>query len=514
MRKHSGRTAYYISENLVITEPPDLFGAPEPEQPPTVAPFKFGWMFDRAPGLAPAPRQEMIDKLVKLGKAMNDAPPGGDTTIPSGYTYLGQFIAHEISFDKTVSLDDEELSPESYRSPSLDLDSLYGIDPQQGESRMLYDDKNPARLKVGQTFAVPRANFEFEQDLPRNENTGTALIGDERNDENLPVAQTTVAFVKFHNKIVETLANKGCAQDQLFNCARVQVIKHFHCLIINDFLPRVLHEDVLNSVRANGPSIFRVSNAADSYMPLEFSAAAFRLGHSMVRDKYEWNHYHSHDIIGASEPVSELFSQTNFSGSIGKNGEPPRLTSDWIIDWRRFFDFTGFPKYDPPLTRNVASKIDTTLGFNLSRIPGFPPQSLTGDRRLLTSRNLLRGFAVGLLSGEEIAGRIGEPELTADELGPGAAFEGHTPLWYYILKEAETREQGKRLGKVGSRIVAETLVGLINASPFSLLKDPAWQPITGRVDPATNKPIFEMVDLLDFADVVDPVGAHLKELYG
>src|SRR5437868_2547981 len=276
MRKHWGRTAYYISQNLVITEPPDLFGAPEPEQHHAVAPFKFGWMFYRAPEVAPAQRQEMIDKLVRLGKLMNNAPPGSDSIIPSGYTYLGQFIAHEISFDKTVSLDDEELSPENYRSPSLDLDSLYGMNPQQGESRILYDDKNPARLKVGQTFAVPRANFEFEQDLPRNEDTGTALIGDERNDENLPVAQTTVAFIKFHNKIAETLASKGCAQDQLFNCAREQVVKHFHCLIIRDFLPRVLHVDVLNSVLANGPSIFQVSSAADSYMPLEFSAAAFR----------------------------------------------------------------------------------------------------------------------------------------------------------------------------------------------------------------------------------------------
>ncbi len=513
MRKHWGRTAYYISEDQVITEPADLFGAAaELAQPPAVPPFKFNWMFKRAPDLPPPQRREMIEKLLVLGEAMNAAPPGGDSAIPAGYTYLGQFIAHEITFDKTVSLDDEEISPEDYRSPSLDLDSLYGIDPQQGESTKLYDTGNPARLKVGPTFAVPRANFEFEQDLPRDKNTGVALIGDERNDENLPVAQTTVAFIKFHNQVVSTLASKGCPPEELFKRAHEQVIKHFHCLILKDFLPRILDVEVLKSVLANGPLLYKKTNQADSYMPLEFSAAAFRL-HSMVRDRYEWNHYHSHDIM-ESEPVAELFKQTNFSGSIGKNGEPPRLTSEWIIDWRRFFDFALFPKYDPPLARNVASKLDTTFGFNLGRIPGFNQQSLTGDRRLITARNLLRGFAVGLLSGEEIAKLIGAPILTADELGPGAAFGGQTPLWYYILKEAEMRGDGNHLGTVGSRIVAETFVGLINASSNSLLKDPGWQPICGRVNPATNEVTFEMVDLLDFADVVDPIGAYLKKLYG
>src|SRR5215204_3091423 len=180
---------------------------------------------------------ELYDGLVKLGLQMNDPAassglPPPDSNIPSGYTYLGQFIAHEITFDNSKEVPAPD--PESLRSPSIDLDGLYGDDPG-GE---LYEEGDNACLKVGLTDPGDAGN-KLRRDLPRREN-GVALVGDRRNDQNLAVAQTTVAFIRFHNKVVEALRKEGRGGDGLLERARAEVVRHFQWVVLHDFLPKLV----------------------------------------------------------------------------------------------------------------------------------------------------------------------------------------------------------------------------------------------------------------------------------
>jgi Animal haem peroxidase len=523
MKKHWERRAYYLTDGQIIREPTDLFGhsnhSAEEEKP---APFKFNFMFrrplDKRPRPIPKrPDEGMIESLMELAKKMSASPPVPNSSILSGYTYLGQFIAHEITFDKVP--DPLAANFDDYRSPSVDLDSLYGIDPSNRDNNPVYDQNDRDLLSIGTTLKTKQLNYAFENDLPRKP-TGEALIGDERNDENLPVAQTHVAFIKFHNQMVRFLRGQGVPADAVFDQAREQVIKAFQSIILDDFLRQIIDPEVLKDVREHGPRKFKVSEKKALYMPLEFSVAAFRFGHSLVRPTYEWNQYHSTEIVHAQAPIHHLFDQTHFSGSIGKESghppkkNPPKLTSDWVINWRHFFDFKDFPTYEPPHAQNKANKIDTSFGFDLTKIPGFPHQGLIDDRRLLPARNLLRGFHLGLMSGEQVARELelGKTELTPAELQLPEGLAGETPLWYYILKEAELRGQGDRLGKVGSTIVAETLVGLVDASQYSILHDKDWNPPLGRINPETNKKEIWMVDMLHFANTVDPIGQHLNSI--
>jgi hypothetical protein len=196
------------------------------------------------------------------------------------------------------------------------------------------------------------------------------------------------------------------------------------------------------------------------------------------------------------------------------------ILSEWIIDWRRFFSFEGLD-YEK-VAGNMARRIDTFFDLHLDQISGYPHHGLVGDCRSITVRNLLRGFSLGLPTGEEVARRLGETPLTPDQIASAqyqaplaTALKGKTPLWFYILREAELEAESKgvnHLGSVGSRIVAETLVGLIKNSSCSIFDVPGWTPNPSYSHRRTelNSVRFEMADLLDFADVVDPIGRRLK----
>jgi len=435
---------------------------------------------------------------------------GKDSDLPAGYTYLGQFIAHEVTFDKTEEpLDSDGTEPE-YRSPQIDLDSLYGGGPRDPRDRRFYQDA--ARLRVGETIAGPEVRRTFFNDLPRegfgSEKIGQAQIPDPRNDENLAVAQTHLAFIKFHNKVVDDAHLRGVPPEQLFETAKKEVAQHFQWIILKDFLPKLLHKQAAEVLETGEPKFFKPDPdpKIGLCMPLEFSVAAFRFGHSMVRNNYEWNFIQNSE---RSRPrpatIDNLFKFTGFSGDLHQK---PRLESDWIIDWRRFYDLTkvGFPD-DKRLTNN-ARKIDTDFSLRIETIKGYPHVTKDLSQQSIVARNLLRGYACKLASAEVVADKIGikqSDRLTAAQIGiESPHLRGHTPLWYYILKEAEFNN-GK-LGPVASVIIAETLVGLIKESPHSILKEKGWRPKYGR---RADEGIFEMADLLVFAEVVDPIGQHM-----
>lgn len=542
MLRHWSRSVYYVIGKGLVEEPDYLSGGCPHSAPATASTTnrpsrrqsqpigKYGLMFrDLESAPSPDERCEMINILIELGRRMNVAvtsadPRAGESSIPAGYTYLGQFIAHEVSFDKTRAPQFNGSIPNNYRSPQIDLDSLYGGGPTEDQN--LYQDR--ARLKIGETVGDGFVKKTFLNDLPRrgygSKSPKEALIADPRNDDNLALAQTHLAFAKFHNAVVDKLQRgekgfrrgcplhpNGCPPRELFNCARREVCQHFQAIILEDFLPRILHSSALEWIQSGDDNFFKTDGEDGVFMPLEFSAAAFRFGHSMVRSFYEWNYFQcSEELRSGPLDLTQLFEFTNFSGDLGR---APRLKSDWIIDWRRFYDFEEMGYPPDARNKNKARKIDTAFNLHLDLIPGYPHKGFEPSLRSITVRNLLRGYSLGLPSGESVAERIGH-QMAASKVADGLhkdllndpILRGKTPLWYYVLREAEQEENNGRLGPVGSRIVAETLVGLIKKSPHSILNDKEWLPKFGDAVKNSTTRKYRMIDLLDFADTVDPLG--------
>lgn len=554
---HGKRVSYYIIGEGVFSEAPPG-GPPDADLPASVPGIKFGRLFGRTErGPRREERDDYTQKLTRLGLCMNDpvnfcggrAPNvKGESDTPAGYTYLGQFIAHEVTHDSTGDLLVPDLPFRNLSTPEIDLDSLYGAEDGPKSRPELYL-PGTAKLRDGPTREAGDINQSFRNDLPRGTTTQgpdgplfnpkQAVLGDQRNDENLALAQTHVAFIHFHNRVVEKLAADGVPAAELFARARELVIRHYQWIILHDFLPRLVRADVLDCVLSHGLRWFK-GDGDGLFIPLEFSAAAFRIGHTMVRDRYEWNPKRRTGSGNLPAPLLfDLFRETgSFRGEHGLD-DINSLKSDWVIDWRHFYDFTPLNRYrplpDPPpqnppvRSLNMSAKLDTVFDMHLDAVTGFPDEKIDKMQKAITVRNLLRGFYIGLPSGEEAAEWMGETPLTRKQIAEGPhevllddpAFWGRTPLWYYVLKEAELvgfgpdGNPGNRLGPVGGRIVAETLVGLIKGSSHSILDGRGWRPTLGRraegVEPSEAK--FEMIDLLDFARIVSPIARGAGELY-
>ncbi|WP_338665607.1 heme peroxidase family protein [Pararoseomonas sp. SCSIO 73927] len=465
--------------------------------------------------------------LVALGEAMVEGganQTGDNPNIPAGFTYLGQFIDHDITLDTTGIAErikdvDQVVN---FRTPRLDLDCVYGMGP--GASPQLYDRRkstpalSSARMLLGRTVAgfVGRdVQGGLEFDLPRGIQ-GRALIGDHRNDENLLVAQTHVAFLLFHNAIARSRPELDFAQ------VRQQVTWHYQWMVLHDFLGKLVDmNDIATSLRKREFYRFEdLSLYREPYIPVEFSVAAYRLGHSMVRGNY------SHNRVFPDQPFLRSFVFSGLSGNIiGElaadqanapiSGEPavPALPSDWINDWRQFFDFGTDEGQQDGLARNRSRLIDPYLVQALHDLPGGRkgPGIDLGSHPSLAVRNLARGAKMMLPSGQDVARHMRIAPLTGREItssgDDGKVAERHglherTPLWYYVLKEAQIRQRGERLGPVGSRILAEVFVGLLEGDPESFvaqnegwtLESPTWRPTIGE-----HPGSFSMTDLLRFA---------------
>jgi Animal haem peroxidase len=369
------------------------------------------------------PKGEFIDgglRALLATEMMNagDQPDSSGPVIPAGYTYLGQFVDHDLTFDKTaVGLGDaitvEELK--QGRSPALDLDSLYGRGP--AKDGQFYADG--IRLKIGASQASPQPVSDSvttrdleNSDLPRVGLGATpaermkANIPDFRNDENLAVAQTHLAFIRFHNRTVHKLATTGMSGGPLFDAARTEVVKHYQWMLRTDFLPRIVEPRIVDEVFSNGRKVFEVNPPSGSAptMPIEFSVAAYRLGHSMIRGGYQWNRvFRQGGAVPAS--LALLFQFSGTSGSMLPGFE--RLPTNWVADFRRLYDFSALGKPDllvEPGERNAAKRIDTVLVDPLKQLPlgSFGWQRSCGmpTRRLNRSivRRLSRVAAKGWIS--------------------------------------------------------------------------------------------------------------------
>ncbi|CAA9476185.1 MAG: Animal haem peroxidase [uncultured Solirubrobacteraceae bacterium] len=481
-------------------------------------PFRFSRM---------GPRGRQLGKAIRarVARAMT-AGGGGASGMPAGYTYLGQFIDHDMTFDKTKVTLGTNVAPTDLlqgRSPSLDLDSLYGAGPGDPGSERFYA-ADGRKLKMGRTEAVGPGPLGVQEgfDLPRS-SAKRPIIPDHRNDENLAVGQTHLAFIRFHNRVADEMASAPAAQR--FNRARRSVVKHYQWMIRHDYLPRICEASVVEDVFTNGRKAFEVGVRATDVptMPIEFSVAAFRLGHAMIRRSYEWNREFD-TASGVPGTLDLLFA---FSSTGGGLGQGSRLPSNWIADWRRLYRFEPPALRVPAAKFNRAMRIDTTLVNPLDALPpgSFGAKAPPSDPLVanLAFRNLARAKMVKLATGQAMVGFLNSrgvavTALTKDQLRDGdngadlgalsqdqrRMFLEHTPLWFYILREAELND-GKLTG-VGARIVAETFHRAMEGSRSSIVRDTAFRPSFGPDDQT-----FDMRDLLFFAfegkeELLNPLG--------
>ena len=411
---------------------------------------------------------------------------------------------HDLTFDKTSVMLGQNVSPADLlqgRSPSLDLDSLYGAGPTDPESAKFYE-ADGVHLKMGKTIAAGGFPATDGFDLLRGEGTTveqkrTAIIPDPRNDENLAVAQTHLAMIRFHNRVVDTQSASIPASEK-FDRARKKVTRHYQWMLRTDYLPRICQAGVVSDVFSNGRKAFEVGVTPTDVptMPIEFSVAAFRLGHSMIRQTYNWN-------LAFDDGTGFLIYLFDFSAGSGNLGGGARLAMDWVADFRRLYDFGEADKPGlvvPPAKFNRAMRIDTILTNELGQLPNIV------DDNNLASRNLTRAKMVTLATGQQMAAFLKNKGVTLDKLtnaqvrdgNGGAILDGltaqqrdalitNTPLWFYILREAELNN-GKLKG-VGARIVAETFHRAMEGSQTSIVRDPAFHPTLGPDDST-----FRMVD--------------------
>jgi hypothetical protein len=467
-----------------------------PGQPPTFN-FMFSGLTDDPANRLPE-GQATIDALRSLGIAMAEDPSAEESVIPAAYTYFGQFIDHDIT--KTVF--DESLQPPAgpdpieastlqpvpaadviglitnARTAPLDLDSLF-----LGPAETTVEANGTMRL--GTVQAAPFGTIPTQDklhDLPRKpmipnattpqeqEEDRQALIGDPRNDENLLVAQLHVGFIRAYNVLIGRGLPKAAAQTQLR--------RRYQWAVLHDFLPRIGDPAVVDDVLTKGATVWKVESQDQLFMPIEFAAAAYRFGHSMIRGAY------SHNVTFDPAGFNFFFTFTALSGDLQPNPGPDfafaNLPDNWVIEWHRFFGTQALPA-----SINPARRLDANLTPPLGLLRDFQGMPMVSIMAHLAARNLLRGYLLGLPTGQAVATRLGLQVLHPDvlrsatpsgmsQVAEDAGFLTRTPLWFYILAEAGDPggADGQHLGPVGTRIVAETLWNLARFATDSVIYAP------------------------------------------
>jgi len=473
---------------------------------------RFNYMFpslQKNPAHQHKTSPQTVNYLIELGKTMLD--PGTerdprtdqplDSDIPSAYTYFAQFVDHDITLEavtKDVKLD-SSLKPWSLkkvlrkikntRKATLDLDSVY--EPAFYKGKYYPVPRDGDKMVIGRAVTsgpVPNPpgtdinDSDLAREDPHPENPSldrAAKIGDGRNDENLIISQLHLAFLRAHNAIVDQHYN--------FKGARKLLRRHYQWIVIHDFLKRIADPKIVNGFLSGSTKKIYVPADKDFFLPLEFTVAAYRFGHSMIRQTYNYN------ISQDKVEISDLFMPQAMDEYTG-------ILPSWIIQWKGFVE-GGV---------NVARLINTQLSNALFSVPNAPGTSIPNEANLAV-RDLLRGYLLRIPTGQSVAQALNLPVLSPADIQDVAAndkqlevlrgdsgFLERTPLWFYILAEAARWGNG-RLGPVGSTIVASVLIELVLRSPDSFLKKPKWSPTLGKTEGQ-----FNLSDLLHLAKVLQP----------
>ncbi|MBC7807786.1 MAG: hypothetical protein H7145_16760 [Akkermansiaceae bacterium] len=497
----------------------------------------------------------VVAALKALGDAMVEEPlaagedplqPAGNSTIPPVYTYWGQFLDHDLTAntDRNSEISDitkPDLAPldpsfvvenlKNLRQPTVNLDSVYGDGPTFAgqpptQAGSFY---SGIKFKIGTASTnagiggvrIPPVD-DLKRDLPRVNKI--AQIADARNDENLIIAQLHTAFLRFHNAAVDWVRDyePEHATNPVQHFERAQQLTRWQhqWLVINDFLDTMALPGIADEVLYRGAEHYYPMG--DPFMPLEFSVAAYRFGHTMVRAAYDHNRNfgrpgpEGNTPLLPNSPFNLLFA---FTGNGFPNpflGQADVLPFNWIIEWDRFVD-KGSSVPD-----HFARKIDTQLAPPLKDLvnEGNLVEEADPDKKVdivailkgLARRNLLRGYLLSIPTGQSVAEAMGIAPLTPEELTQGGSdtlkqvltdngFLERTPLWYYVLKEAEVRANGNSLGELGSRIVCETIIGQLRYDQTSYLNVPGgWDPGKGVRLP-DGKPVVTIGGFIRFGGI-------------
>ncbi len=486
-----------------------------------LAPSTFSKLF---PNLDPLEISEAEAAIIGgPGGLMHDFDgASGDCAIPAGYIFLAQFIDHDVTLDTVTMLGDpprtaaEVAKLPNIRSASLDLDCIYGFGPEA--SPHIYDADNPGRL------AVNPNGF----DLARSP-SGVALIGDPRNDENIFVAQVHLLFHRFHNKL---FAERVYQRPEMagfdpsrpfgterpfsrFEEARRETRFHYQWLVLFDFLKRLCDPEVFEHAAGkliSGDEDFPYFYTPDSHgkltMPVEFSVAAYRVGHTMVRSVYAVNDANL-DI--------ELFDEA--FGTLGFNGLPESL----IVDWRYLLPV------DECLRPRMSKAIDPFLADELQDMPREVVNSRNPNNRALAFRNLRRSNAMGLASGQAIATALAadyrsiDPAIDLqlqsvpgwerlDAIGSGERLRNDTPLFYYVLRESQVCHNGQRYGPVGSALLMEVFGGMLRYGCETFLSEPDWHPDPCVVAGLEDQDPEQLADIFDRQSLASTPEAYPLQL--
>lgn len=424
----------------------------QPTVPGTVE-HTFGRLYNAAHAL---PSAELLQKVAD--QMAEDPATAQDGPAEAGMAFFGQFIDHDLTLEVTSDLgqtfDGQVESIQNFRTPRLDLDCVYGsgreVTPHFYHEADENDPSKAGKMIFGRV-AGEGDDTANPLDLQRNRE-GRALIGDPRNDENLFVSQVQGRmFVQQHNHHADSA--EGDAEHR-YEEGRKTMRAEYHRMIVRDFLPQIIHESVLGPLMNNAnDAAARNQKFLNPFanitwqlapdMPVEFSAAAYRFGHSMIRETYKLNDKPGRENV-------PIFAQADDADAIDLRGFSP-VHEDNNLDMDLFFG--------PNAQR--ASPIDTHLPTALLNLP----PEIVPSKPNLAFRNMERGqITFALPSGEVVAGNMGYDTIDADpKLGH---LIGNTPLWFYILSEAE--QNGGKLGNVGGSLVGGVLLNLMlrGESPY------------------------------------------------
>lgn len=463
------------------------------------------------------------EETIAMGLAMANVNKSGVSAL-SGYAYLGQLLAHDLSRLRkekhSIALETTQKDVLiSTVTAKLDLGCIY--EPAIGS----YVQKNSLRVPQSAKMRVgpedsENSKLHKEYDLPRDVD-GIAVIADDRNDENVIVSQLHVQFLKLHNYFVEKIAldEPEIEIDNLFEAAKEQTILHYQEVILYDLLYEIIHPDVWKAIVLEDRHILWKPKSAESgaptehsVLPIEFTGAAARFGHAMVRNSYALNK-------NQSITRAKLFEYT---GAGGFNSLVKRLPSSHIIDWVYFFDFPTIKREAVP-DKNSSSRISPGINITLKHTSGLEDPKITN----LARRNLKRGAQLLLGSGQTIVRHLNNRfskqlkecgitvrELTIDELNLnfGSSMQNvlkdhcpnlqeRTPLWYYVMAEAclQTHQRIGKLGPLGSLILAESIKRLLKLN-LSILTHPEkkrdYISATKIVEESQDRRFLQMSDLI------------------
>lgn len=399
------------------------------------------------------------------------------SNLGAGYTYLGQFIDHDITFTPNsdrLAKESDTGNTKNQVSEALDLSSVYvegGLEKQPAVCL------ETGKMLLGDTIGAPTHQLGLNQDLPRDPQTKKALIPDQRNDENLMIAQLHVQFLRFHNYLIDKISKQepDWGSRILFKNAKKELIKIYRKIVIEDYLFNVLHPEIYKlyfGSAGNSSRSFREKNLFyNKSLPNEFKMAAFRFGHSMVRENYFIN-----DQAGRVD-LKELFKYTGRA----QLGGFPKLPYSMVVKWRRFFE--------PPSTLqkvDAAMQIAPIFNINIPTQPwpgnlmAFLDLQRANVNKLRSVRKCLKIVHDTLVAhfGAKVPSKI-KPilykdvdfqlyaktkKMFLDGVVNKSKLKRNFPLLPYLLVESIKESTGSftKLGRLGSYIVADSFYRIMS----------------------------------------------------